>query len=242
MIRVDVSKTLGGFFIEAAFDAPEKGITALFGPSGAGKTSIINMVAGLLQPKQGSIRINGRCLFDSRKGIDLPPERRRVGYVFQDGRLFPHLTVRSNLTFGMRRVTRTSRYVGFEQVIGLLGIGHLLDRRPATLSGGEKQRVAIGRALLCSPTLLLMDEPLAALDEPRKAEVMPFITRLAREVAIPILYVTHAWQEIQTLADTLIVLSAGRVAASGALDQLGGNSDWSIPAAGSVATPFPLPS
>ena len=220
MITVTVAKALGHFSVEASFDLPAKGVTALFGPSGAGKTSMINMVAGLLRPDRGAIMVNERCLFDADRGIDLPPERRRIGYVFQDGRLFPHLSVYDNLTYGMHRVTPCQRYVDPKQVIRLLGIDHLLARRPATLSGGEKQRVAIGRALLTSPELLLMDEPLAALDTARKAELLPFIARLGDEYTVPILYVSHAWDEIVALADTLLIVGEGRVTAAAGLETL----------------------
>ncbi len=220
MITVTVTKTLGQFSVEASFDLPAKGVTALFGPSGAGKTSMINMVAGLLRPDRGRIMVNERCLFDADRGVDLPPERRRIGYVFQDGRLFPHLSVYDNLTYGMHRVPPSQRYVDPRQVIRLLGIDHLLGRRPATLSGGEKQRVAIGRALLTSPELLLMDEPLAALDTARKAELLPFIARLADEYTVPILYVSHAWDEIVALADTLVIVAEGRVTAAAGLETL----------------------
>ncbi len=206
--------------MDAAFSGTKSGVTALYGPSGAGKTSIVNMVAGLMRPDEGRIDVNGLCLFDSRRGIDLPPELRRIGYVFQDGRLLPHLSVRSNLTYGMRLTPPALRFVEFDPVVELLGIGHLLDRRPARLSGGEKQRVAIGRALLTSPAMLLMDEPLASLDPPRKAEVLPFIGRLSREFAIPILYVSHVMDEILNLADRLAVVDAGRIAACGDLEQL----------------------
>jgi molybdate transport system ATP-binding protein len=220
MISVQVDKNLFGFSIHAAFQAPAKGVTAFFGPSGAGKTSIINMVAGLVRPDQGCIKINRHCLFDARSGTNLPPEQRRIGYVFQDGRLFPHLSVRTNLTYGMQRVPIDQRHVSLDQVLALLGIKHLIDRKPATLSGGEKQRVAIGRALLTSPELLLMDEPLAALDSSRKAEVLPFIARLADQFAVPIFYVSHAWDEIVDLADTLVLVEEGRVVAAGALETL----------------------
>ena len=168
------------------------------------------MVAGLFPPDQGLIIVNGRKLFDSEHSIDLPPEKRRCGYIFQDGRLFPHLTVKANLTYGMRLVPRTERYVSYDQVVELLGIRHLLTRRPAKLSGGEKQRVAIGRALLTSPSLLLMDEPLASLDSARKGEVLPFIARLPRELSIPILYVTHSLDEILNLADMVCFLNPER--------------------------------
>ncbi len=190
-------------------------MTAIFGPSGAGKTSVINMVAGLLKPDEGRVAVNGCVLFDSKNRIDLPPERRRIGYVFQDGRLLPHLSVKKNLTYGMKRTPLSLRYVTLEKVVELLGIGHLLYRRPARLSGGEKQRVAIGRALLTSPSLLLMDEPLASLDPERKREVLPFILQMSRAFSIPILYVTHAMDEILHLADQVVLLEEGRVSAAG---------------------------
>jgi molybdate transport system ATP-binding protein len=220
MLDLRIQKRYGRFQIEAAFVSLKGGVTALFGSSGAGKTSIINMVAGLVRPDTGHIIVNGRTLFDAEAGLDVPPEKRRIGYIFQDGRLFPHLCVRTNLTYGMHLIPAKARYVTFDQVVELLGIGHLLDRRPATLSGGEKQRVAIGRALLTSPSLLLMDEPLASLDLARKAEVLPFIARLAREFSIPILYVSHSLNEVLNLADTIVVLDAGRVVAQGEIDEL----------------------
>ena len=206
--------------MDAAFRSEAAGVTALFGRSGAGKTSLINMVAGLARPDEGHIITGGRCLFDSNAAIDLPPEKRRIGYIFQEGRLFPHLSVRSNLTYGMRLTPKHERYVQFDQVVELLGMGHLVDRRPSKLSGGEKQRVAIGRALLTSPSLLLMDEPLASLDFARKAEVLPFIARLSSEFAIPILYVSHSLEEILNLADTMVVLDGGRTVASGSIEEL----------------------
>ena len=219
MLDVCIQKSQGCFKIDAAFHS-RKGVTALFGSSGAGKTSIINMVAGLVHPDTGHIVVNGRTLFDAGSGINLPPEKRRIGCIFQDGRLFPHLSVHTNLTYGMRRTPAKARYVTLDQVVDLLGIGHLLKRRPAKLSGGEKQRVAIGRALLTSPLLLLMDEPLASLDLARKAEVLPFIARLARELSIPILYVSHSLNEVLNLADTIVVLDAGRVVAQGRIEEL----------------------
>ena len=219
MLDLHIQKRQGRFQIDAEFFS-RQGVTALFGSSGAGKTSIINMVAGLVRPDRGHIIVNGRTLFDAGAGIDIPPEKRRIGCIFQDGRLFPHLSVRTNLTYGMRLTPAGARYVTFDQVVNLLGIGHLLQRRPAKLSGGEKQRVAIGRALLASPALLLMDEPLASLDLARKAEVLPFIARLARELSIPILYVSHSLNEVLNLADTIVVLNAGRVAAHGKIEEL----------------------
>jgi molybdate transport system ATP-binding protein len=215
MLDVRITKLQGAFAVDASFAVQETGVTALFGSSGAGKTSIINMVAGLIRPHQGHIIFDGQVLFDSNRGIHVPPEKRHFGYIFQDGRLFPHLSVTSNLKYGMKLVTARNRYVSFDQVVEVLGIKHLLTRSPATLSGGEKQRVAIGRALLASPRLLLMDEPLASLDGPRKSELLPFIARLPQEFSIPILYVTHAVDEIVQLADTMVLLDEGRVIATG---------------------------
>ena len=217
MISVQVKKKQGVFTVDVGFNAPCKGVTALFGPSGAGKTSLINMTAGLLTPDDGHIAVNGTVLFDAAGRVNLAPEKRRIGYVFQDGRLFPHLSVKANLTYGMGQVPEQRRYVSLDQVVELLGIGDLLKRRPAKLSGGEKQRVAIGRALLTSPSLLLMDEPLASLDEARKREVLPFIADLADNFFIPILYVSHVWAEIEFLADICIKLDQGRVASITAL-------------------------
>ncbi len=219
-MEIAVTHQQGNFHIDIAFRGAVSGVTALYGPSGAGKTSIVNMVAGLSRPDAGKIDIGGLCLFDSARGIHLPPEKRRIGYVFQDGRLLPHLSVRSNLTYGMHRTPIRRRFVKFDQVIDLLGIRHLLDRRPARLSGGEKQRVAIGRALLTSPAMLLMDEPLASLDAARKSEVMPFIMRLSREFSIPILYVSHAMDEILNLADHMVMIRDGQMLAAGDLDTL----------------------
>ncbi len=220
MLDVRVTKKQGDFMVQASFTSTSAGVTTLFGRSGAGKTSIINMTAGLVRPDSGRISLAGRCLFDSVEGIDVSPEKRRIGYVFQDGRLFPHLSVRSNLAYGMKLVPGGERYVQFDQVVDLLGIEHLLSRRPAKLSGGEKQRVAIGRALLTSPSLLLMDEPLASLDAARKAEVLPFIARLSRELSIPILYVSHSLDEILNLADTMVLLDSGRAVAAGTIEEL----------------------
>jgi molybdate transport system ATP-binding protein len=217
VIEVEVEKRLGEFHVEARFTAPDAGITALFGRSGVGKTSLVNMLAGLLRPDRGRIAVGGETLFSSADGIDLPPERRRLGYIFQEGRLFPHYSVRGNLTYG---AGRRDGAIGFDAVVELLGLGPLLERRPGDLSGGEKQRVAIGRALLASPRLLLMDEPLASLDAPRKAEILPFIERLRDELRLPIIYVSHAMEEIVRLADTLVLLSAGKVAAVGTVEEL----------------------
>lgn len=208
--------------LDVPFSVEAAGVTALFGRSGAGKTSVINMVAGLIVPDEGLIAVNGTKLFDSEQSIDILPEKRRCGYVFQDGRLFPHLTVKSNLVYGMNLVPRSQRHVRYDQVVDLLGISHLLARRPAKLSGGEKQRVAIGRALLMSPSVMLMDEPLASLDIERKAEVLPFIARLPQELSIPILYVSHSLDEILNLAEMVVLLDAGKVVATGAVNDLMG--------------------
>jgi molybdate transport system ATP-binding protein len=220
MLDIRVGRRQGHFQVDAAFKTPNTGVTALFGPSGAGKTSVINMVAGLIRPDQGRIVVQERILFDSGQGINLPPERRSIGYIFQDGRLFPHLTVHGNLTYGMKLTPRSLRLIGLDQVVHLLGVEHLLGRRPARLSGGEKQRVAIGRALLTSPRLLLMDEPLSSLDAARKEEVLPFIAKLPRAFSIPILYVTHSVDEIRRLADRLVLMEHGRSIATGGVGEM----------------------
>ena len=220
MIDIHIRRQQGDFLVNATFKGKSSGVTALFGPSGSGKTSIVNMVAGLVSPDSGHIRINDHCLFDAEKKINLAPEKRRIGYVFQDGRLFPHLSVKSNLVYGMNLVPRSQRFVAFDAVVELLGISHLLDRRPSKLSGGEKQRVAIGRGLLTSPAMLLMDEPLASLDQDRKQEVMPFIIRMCREFSLPILYVSHSRDEITQLASKVILLKLGRTVAAGSVEKV----------------------
>lgn len=214
-MRVRVKKRLGNFVIDVAFNAGDSGVTALFGRSGAGKTSVLNMVAGLTTPDEGLIEVNGTALFDSQRCVNIPTEKRRCGYIFQDGRLFPHLTVKSNLVYGMKLLSSDMRYVKYDHVVDILGIGHLLERRPAKLSGGEKQRVAIGRALLASPAAILMDEPLASLDEERKDELLPFIAQLPHEFSIPVLYVSHSPDEVLYLSDAIVVLDKGRVVSSG---------------------------
>ncbi|MBE7245547.1 MAG: molybdenum ABC transporter ATP-binding protein, partial [Actinomycetospora chiangmaiensis] len=213
-IQVDVQLRRGAFALEAAFEAGP-GLTALFGRSGSGKTTLIDLIAGLARPDRGRIVADGTVLVDMAARTFLPPHRRRVGVVFQDARLFPHLSVRTNLGYGRALARRPYDPAIFDAVTGMLGIGHLLDRRPAGLSGGERQRVAIGRALLAGPRLLLMDEPLAALDEARKAEILPYIERLRDEAGVPIVYVSHAVAEVARLATTVVVLEAGRVAAAG---------------------------
>ncbi len=198
-----VERRLGERTISASF-CSDAGLTALFGPSGAGKTSVLNMVAGLLRPDTGRIVVGGETLFDNAEGIDIPARRRRAGYVFQDGRLFPHMRVRDNLLYGWRLAAPTARWLDIAEATRFLGIGHLLDRWPRTLSGGEAQRVAIGRALLSAPRFLLMDEPLASLDRARRAEIMDVIERLRDELKLPILYVSHDREEVERLATTVV--------------------------------------
>lgn len=216
---VEMAHRQGDMDLSVQFRAPG-GITALFGHSGSGKTTVVNAVAGLLRPRSGRVVLNDETLTDTDRGVFLPPHRRRLGYVFQDGRLFPHLTVRGNLTYGQRLAPPRAAGPGLDEVCDLLGIAALLDRRPAALSGGEKQRVAIGRALLSRPRMLLMDEPLAALDAARKDEILPFVERLRDETGLPVLYVSHAASEVARLADTVVVLERGRVVRSGPADQV----------------------
>jgi len=216
-LEVSIGKRLGAFALEAEF-ASEGGVTALFGRSGSGKTSVLNAIAGLLRPERGRIALDGEPLFDAAARIDLPAHRRRVGYVFQEGRLMPHLSVRQNLLYG-RRFAGRSGPGEMEHVVSLLGLGTLLERRPYDLSGGEKQRVAIGRALLAEPRILLMDEPLAALDAPRKSEILYYVERLRDELDVPIVYVSHALEEVVRLADTVVVMSEGRALDSGTVGE-----------------------
>jgi molybdate transport system ATP-binding protein len=219
VLAVDVEKQLGALQMSVRFEAA-RGATALFGPSGAGKTSVVNMIAGLLKPDRGSITLDAMVLFDAAKGIDVPPHRRRIGYVFQEGRLFPHLSVRQNLDYG-RRMSRHPRDTGeFERITALLDIGPLLDRRPGKLSGGERQRVAVGRALLMRPLLLLLDEPLASLDAGHKREILPYLVRLRDDAGIPIVYVSHTPAEVRRIATTVVRLDTGRVVATSGVELL----------------------
>lgn len=211
---MSITHRLGAFSLETEF-ASDGGITALFGRSGAGKTSVIRSVAGLMQPDAGRIAINGRVLFDGTLNVNLPPHRRAIGYVFQDARLFPHLSVVRNLAYGARFAAGRTPVTGQAEVAELLDLKDLMERRPGTLSGGESQRVAIGRALLSAPEVLLLDEPLAALDAGRKAEILPYFERLRDELAIPALYVSHSASEVSRLAGQVVVLDKGRVALSG---------------------------
>ncbi|MBB4570347.1 molybdenum ABC transporter ATP-binding protein [Rhizobium leucaenae] len=213
-LTVDIRHRLGAFVLDAAFTS-DGGVTALFGRSGSGKTSIIRIIAGLIQPDYGHVSLDGMVLADTNAQLFVPRHRRRFGYVFQEARLFPHLSVRQNLNYGRWFAPKNSHGESFDGVVDLLGIEALLDRKPAKLSGGEKQRVAIGRALLSSPRLLLMDEPLAALDEARKAEILPYLERLRDETKVPIIYVSHSIAEVARLANRVVVMRDGKVEATG---------------------------
>ena len=216
MLHIDVKKQLGTLPLEAHLDIPSQGVTALFGLSGSGKSSLINLVSGLINPDEGVISLNDRELFNSVENVCVPINQRNIGYVFQDARLFPHYTVNGNLRYGMKNTSKDE----FNYIVELLGIGHLLKRYPITLSGGEKQRVAIGRALLTDPEILLMDEPLSALDLPRKRELMNYLERLSKEINIPILYVTHSLDELLRLAERVILLTNGKVEAYDVLENI----------------------
>ncbi len=219
MLRVDVSKRLGEFSLEASFES-EGRVTGLFGASGAGKTSLINMIAGLLRPDRGIIAVDGETLDDTDAQAHVPVHRRRIGYVFQDARLFPHLDVRQNLDYGRRMNRLAEDPAQHRRVTDLLDIGNLLDRRPGQLSGGERQRVALGRALLSKPRLLLLDEPLGSLDEDRKEEILPYLVRLRDEAGIPMVYVSHDASEMRQLATQIVMLQRGRVTAFGGAEVL----------------------
>jgi molybdate transport system ATP-binding protein len=219
MLRVDVVKKLGEFSLEASFES-EGRVTGLFGASGAGKTSLVNMIAGLTTPDRGTIAIDGEIVDDTTKGVHIPTWRRRIGYVFQDSRLFPHLDVKQNLDYGRRMNGLTDDAEQKKRVTDLLDIGHLLDRRPGKLSGGERQRVALGRALLAKPRLLLLDEPLGALDEGRRAEILPYLVRLRDEARIPMVYVSHDAAEMRQLATQIVMLQRGRVSSFGGVKVL----------------------
>ena len=219
MLAVDDEKRLGEFQIAAKF-ATTGGATALFGPSGAGKTSVVNMIAGLVAPDRGRIVLDDHVLFDSAERVNVPAHRRRVGYVFQEGRLFPHMTVENNLDYGRRMSGVEPDSVERERIVALLDIGALLGRRPGHLSGGERQRVAFGRALLMKPRLLLLDEPLASLDRARKLEILPYLARLRDDAKVPMIYVSHQAGEISRLCSQVVRIEDGRVAAEGGLELL----------------------
>ena len=222
-LMVEAKQRLGEFSLDAGFIS-EGGVTALFGRSGSGKTSLVRMIAGLSRPDQGRLTIDGDVLVDTEKRIFVPKHRRRFGYVFQEGRLFPHLTVQQNLSYGRWFAPKAARGEDLGRIVDMLGIGVLLDRRPGRLSGGEKQRVAIGRALLSAPRLLLMDEPLAALDEQRKDEILPYLERLRDETSTPIVYVSHSVSEVARLADKVVMMKDGRVEAVGTPSEVLGGS------------------
>jgi len=215
-IDIRLLHRFGTFVLDAAFAIERPGITALFGPSGAGKSTIANAIAGLFRPAEGRIVIGDTVVFDSAARVALPPRARHIGYVFQDARLFPHMSVENNLRFGWRRAPVQASDGEFARVVNLLGLEALLKRRPAKLSGGEKSRVALGRALLSSPSLLILDEPLAALDAARKAEILPWLEKLRDEAALPMIYVTHALDEVARLADEIVLLRNGKVVTQGA--------------------------
>jgi molybdate transport system ATP-binding protein len=221
MLRVDIAKQLGEFSLSASFES-EGRVTGLFGASGAGKTSLINVIAGLLKPDRGTIAVDGETLDDTAARVHVPPYRRRIGYVFQDARLFPHLDVRQNLDYGRRMNALADDPAQRKRVTDLLDIGHLMDRRPGKLSGGERQRVALGRALLSKPRLLLLDEPLGSLDEGRKVEILPYLVRLRDEAGIPMVYVSHDAAELRQLATQIVMLQQGRVTSFGGVKVLSG--------------------
>lgn len=238
-LEVSLRHRLGRFALEVDFLVERPGVTALFGPSGAGKTTIVNTIAGLIRPDQGRVAVDGSVVLDTPKNLFVPARMRRTGYVFQDSRLFPHLNVESNLRFGWRRAPDRADEKEFAHIVELLHLRPLLARRPAKLSGGEKSRVALGRALLSRPRLLLLDEPLAALDASRKAEILPYLERLRDLKRLPMIYVTHSTDEVSRLADDMIVLSQGRLVAQGSVFDLLSNPDLGalVPAHGAV---FPV--
>ena len=219
MLDVRLTHQFGDFSLDVGFTAPV-GVTALFGRSGSGKTTLVNALAGLIRPDAGRISIDGAVMFDSEQRICVPPHKRRIGYVFQDARLFPHLTVRQNLAYGRRFAPRGATGPSVDRIVELLEIGALLQRRPGDLSGGEKQRVALGRAILSKPRVLLMDEPLAALDAARKTEILSYLERLRDETALPILYVSHSVAEIARLATTIVLIEKGRIQGAGPAEQV----------------------
>ncbi|MGN6286562.1 MAG: molybdenum ABC transporter ATP-binding protein [Afipia sp.] len=214
MLAMTVTKQLGDFTLDVSFESDSR-VTGLFGASGAGKTSVVNMIAGLVRPDRGTIAIDGTTLEDTAARIHVPPHRRRIGYVFQEARLFPHLSVAQNLDYGRRMNGLARDEAHFQRIVSLLDIGDLLARRSGQLSGGERQRVALGRALLSKPRLLLLDEPLGALDESRKAEILPYLIKLRDDDSVPMVYVSHDADEMRQLAGRVVILKRGRVEAFG---------------------------
>jgi molybdate transport system ATP-binding protein len=237
MLDIAFRHRFGVTALDIAFTTPIPGTTVLFGPSGAGKSSVVSVISGLLRPDEGRVAVGGDVLSDTKRSIWLPPERRRLGVVFQDARLFPHLSVAGNLRYGLRRAPSVGvARIGFDDVVELLGLAKLLARPPHTLSGGERQRVGIGRALLAQPRLLLMDEPLASLDGARKAEILPYLGRLKASLTLPIVYVTHSLDEVGRLADTLVLIEAGRVIAAGPLAEIATRADLPLAARDDAAS------
>lgn len=218
-IELELCARIGAFDLDARFQAPGRGVTALFGHSGSGKTTVLRCLAGLSRA-QGRVAVNGALWQDDERGLFVPTHRRALGYVFQEASLFPHLSVRRNLEFGWKRVRASERRVAFEQAVELLGLSHLLGRGPLFLSGGERQRVAIARALLTSPRLLLMDEPLSALDEGSKQEIIPYLERLHDELSIPVVLVSHSMREVSRLADHMVWMEHGWVRDAGPIGQM----------------------
>ncbi|HWZ61850.1 MAG TPA: molybdenum ABC transporter ATP-binding protein [Steroidobacteraceae bacterium] len=240
MLRVSVIKHRAEFTLRASFEAPTPGVIALFGRSGSGKTTLVDVIAGLLPPDEAQVQLAGAVLTDTQRGIAVAVERRRIGYVFQDARLFPHLSVLGNLRYGEKRAANEPHYIGFEEVTELLGLGSLLRRRPHELSGGERQRVALGRALLSQPQLLLLDEPLASLDAPRREEVLPYLERLRDWLSVPMVYVSHQFEEVLQLATYIVLLERGAVLAAGPVEEMSLRSELrsvvASDAVGSVVT------
>jgi molybdate transport system ATP-binding protein len=233
-LEVSLRHSFAAVALDVAFRVERPGVTALFGPSGAGKTTIVNAIAGLFRPREGRIAINGRVVLDTKAGVFVPPQQRRTGTVFQDARLFPHMSVEDNLRFGWRRAADRASEGEIAHVTELLGLAHLLARAPGNLSGGEKSRVALGRALLSSPEILLLDEPLAALDAARRAEILPYLERLRDETKLPMIYVSHAVDEVARIADGIVAIRAGRVEAQGAVFDLFTTLDGGIGTLGAV--------
>jgi molybdate transport system ATP-binding protein len=219
MLEVAAKKQRGAFLLDAEFELPTPGVVALFGRSGCGKTTLVNVIAGLLTADLGRVALDDTVLLDTERGVNVPPEKRRIGYVFQDARLFPHLRVEANLRYALKRAA-VAPFVGVDRVVELLDLEPLMSRRTHELSGGERQRVAIGRALLSQPSLLLLDEPLASLDASRREEVLPYLETLRDQLAIPMVYVSHNFDEVLRLATHLVLMESGKTIAQGNLSEM----------------------